>query len=80
VITTTDCGGGLPDKLDRFRGSLLTLSHSTRPNAIHTKNVNTMNSKSEWLRWMNYGRPREGNEATRRLTSTANGSRVHTNG
>jgi len=26
--------------------------------AIHTKNANTMNSKSEWLRWMNYGRPR----------------------
>lgn len=79
VTTPTDNGGGLLDRLDRFRSTLLTFYCFIRPNAIHTKNANTMNSRSEWLKWMNYGRPREENEATRYLTSTVSGSRVHTN-
>lgn len=72
--TATDLGWWLPYKFDEFRGSLLTLYCFIRPNAIHTRNANTMNSKSEWLRWMNYGRLREENEATRCLTSTISGS------
>lgn len=59
---------------------LTNLSHFTRPSAIHTKNANTMNSKSEWLRWMNYGRPGEENEATRCLTSRFSGSYMQTSG